>query len=102
MEGGAMKETIICAAIHFEDNIVHHQQPKNVLTGIVVCGRRHHNVFATLTAFGIDRLQYKPATQGFVTSLDRFVDREEAWKIAFDAGQIKDESNKTLFSEDLY
>jgi hypothetical protein len=39
--------------------------------------------------------------QGFLTNTDRFVDRKEAGQIAFDAGQIKEET-KRLFSEDLY
>ena len=39
--------------------------------------------------------------KGFLTNTNRFVDREEGGKIAFDAGQIKEET-KRLFSEDLY
>jgi hypothetical protein len=39
--------------------------------------------------------------QGFLTNTDRFVSRKEAAKIAFDYGQIKDET-KRLYSEDLY
>ena len=39
--------------------------------------------------------------QGFVTSDDMFVEREEAGVIAFKAGQTK-ELKEILFSEDLY
>ena len=39
--------------------------------------------------------------QGFLTNKNRFVGREEAAIIAFDAKQIEQEK-KTLFSEDLY
>jgi len=42
-----------------------------------------------------------PYDQGFYTSKGRFVSREEAAKIAFEAGQIS-EQKKRLFSEDLY
>lgn len=42
--------------------------------------------------------------QGFVTSMHRFVEREEACRIAFDAGQIvtKHGPPDTLFSEDMW
>ena len=39
--------------------------------------------------------------QGFLTNLDRFVDRVEGGKIAFNAGQTTELKNR-LFSEDLY
>ena len=40
---------IICAAIWFKDGKKYSHQPRNVDSGLVVCGRRHHNCF--LTAF---------------------------------------------------
>ena len=41
--------------------------------------------------------------QGFLTSNDRFVSREEAFLIALSAEQISElKHNKQLFSEDLY
>jgi hypothetical protein len=39
--------------------------------------------------------------QGFLTSKNRFVDREEGGRIAFNAGQTV-ELKKTLYSEDIY
>jgi hypothetical protein len=39
--------------------------------------------------------------QGFLTNKNRFVSRQEGAKIAFAAGQIKEEIVR-LFSEDLY
>jgi hypothetical protein len=39
--------------------------------------------------------------QGFLTNTDRFVEREEAAQIAFEAGQIK-QHKIVLYSEDLY
>lgn len=42
-----------------------------------------------------------PYDQGFYTSKGRFVSREEAAQIAFEAGQIS-EQKTWLFSEDLY
>ena len=46
--------------------------------------------------------------QGFLTNTDRFVDRKEAYKIAFEADQIngpnkgRSENSIGLTSEDLY
>lgn len=100
---------IICSAIWFKDGNVYHHQPKNVDSGIVVAGRRHHNCFLTaqqLSGGGnggtkIKNLSENGIVQGFLTSDDKFVNRKEAGKIAFDAGQI-DKLTECLFSEDLY
>ena len=98
------EEYIICAAIHFDDGKYREHQPKNISSGIVVCGRRHHNCFTTVAALSkqtMKRLKRANTTQGFLTDKDNFVNRKEAGKIAFKASQIK---NKTdcLFSEELY
>jgi hypothetical protein len=101
-------EYILCSAIHFDDGEEHLHSPKNISSGFVLCGRRHHNIFAQLKALDsqIMRYQYEDyskveVTQGFLTSEDRFVERDEAGSIAFKAGQIKDEVWE-LFSEDLW
>lgn len=97
-------ERILCAAIWFDDGItgrVH--QPKNIDTGYVICGRRHHNCFATHAVFR-DRdfvLKSTEVEQGFVTSNDFFVDRKEAARIAYLAGQI-DFLPEALLSEHLW
>jgi hypothetical protein len=93
-------EIILCAAIHFDDGINHVHQPFNIETGFVICGRRHHNCFATLSALKVDKAILKNHKQGFITNTNRFVDREEAAVIAFKAGQST--QTTTLFSEDLY
>lgn len=95
---GLKQEYIICAAIHFESNKVQAHQPKNITHGLVVCGRRHHNCFATVATFDF---KLKEIEQGFLTSKDRFVNREEAGEIAFKCGQTT-ELKTCLFSEDLY
>ena len=99
-------ERILCAAILFDDLKVRVHQPQNITTGFVVCGRRHHNCYATLVAIlGDDKWQETKTdfnqTQGFVTSLDMFVNREEAAKIAYIAGQV-DKIQDRLISEHLY
>ena len=100
------KEYIICAAILYEDGMIYEHQPKNILKGIVVAGRRHHNCIMTysmLTGFIADDIKLKQV-QGFITSKDYFVNRTNAMLIAIEAGQVKKEGNEgtQLFSEDLY
>jgi hypothetical protein len=98
-----MEERIICAAIWFDDGRDYVHQPKNISSGFVIAGMRHHNCFNTVSILTADiehHTQYEKE-QGFITTHNRFVDREEGAKIAYDAGQIKIELKK-LFSEDLY
>lgn len=99
-----MKEHILCAALHYDNGIEYVHQPKNIKSGMVFCGRRHHNCFIPLeTAF--PERKKTDVKQGFITSLDRYVDRKEAMEIAIAAGQVdNDETNigMDLISEDLY
>lgn len=105
-----MKEFILCAAILYDDGKEHPHQPKNIESGIVICGRRHHNCYATLSSLlgNIDgKLLVGREGQGFVTSRDRYVDRFEAFKIAKLNNQIyhhcfDDDEEGILTSEDLY
>ena len=92
------KEWILCSAIHFNDGKKYDHQPVNITEGFVICGRRHHNCYNTLAAIGkatglketlkslIDKADRD--VQGFLTNLDRFVNRKEACKIALEADQI--------------
>lgn len=63
---------------------------------------RHHHVIRKMydAGFRDPAMQH----QGFVTDAERFVDREEAWKIAEAAGQIirQNITPGTLYSEDLW
>jgi hypothetical protein len=102
------KPYILCAAIWYNDDNVHKHQPRNIDSGFVVAGRRHHNCFITSFILG-EELTVKDKisdgewkiTQGFITSDDIFLNREDAGKIAYDSGQTK-KLVKQLFSEDLY
>lgn len=105
------KEYILCAANHYDDGIEHHGMPKNIKTGFVICGRRHHNciaMFALMVGFPYDENGLKlmnTEEQGFLTNTDRFVDRKEALEIAEAANQLlPDEriSGVGLLSENLY
>lgn len=94
-----LKEYILCAAIWFKDGKEHPHQPRNIKSGFVICGRRHHNIF--VIASMIDKDLHKDSSQGFLTSEDRFLDRYEAAELAMSRKQIGKETN-LLFSEDLY
>lgn len=100
-------ERIVCAAIHYDDKAEHTHQPINIKTGVVICGMRHHNCFYTLYALtktnAPDKKFYSKTMQGFLTSHNRYVSRNEAFKIAMENGQIENlHGRKELYSEDLY
>jgi hypothetical protein len=101
------KEYILCSAIWYKELPKAFFCPINVTEGCVICGFRHGSVIGTLCSItgkrsvktGADSIgEYE---QGFLTSLNRFVNRKEAGSIAFEAGQIE-ESTDCLFSEDLW
>lgn len=96
------EEYILCAANWYDDGKSYVHQPINIVAGFVLCGRRHHNINNTLyQVFGLRTASFDRVEQGFLTSLDRFVDRTEAARIAFNAGQTKTLEQK-LYSENLY
>lgn len=83
-----MVETIVAAAIRRE--------------GVVFSGAHHHHIIHYVSKC----LNIRPVTgeQGFLTSLNRYVDRIEAGKIAIAAGQITKLTyhHEELFSEELW
>ena len=106
-----MREFILCAANYYDDGIEHTHSCKNIKTGFVICGRRHHNcidIFSKVVGFPYDErgLQLmRKEQQGFITNTNRWVNRLEALEIAKNANQlITDKVNEKigLFSEDLY
>lgn len=105
------KEIILCAAIWYKEiplkKVIEGVLPKNCDKGLVISGHRHGQcmwVMGCLTGlrsvtFAEDGVgEY---IQGFLTNTNRFVDREEAGRIAFVAEQTK-ELKERLYSEDLY
>ena len=99
-------EYILCSAVWYDDGKVHHHQPLNIETGVVVCGFRHHNCLGTAHALGRpDGVPPSGTKQGFLTSENRFVNRSDARIIANASGQLegrKVHSKHGLFSEDLW
>ena len=98
-------EKVLCAAIYLDDGKKYTHQPVNIKTGFVVAGLRHHNCGYTIYALTGDlkkRLQYKQK-QGFLTTHNRFLTRNEAYILAYNESQIKTlHGRKELASEDLY
>ncbi len=90
-------ERIICAAVHYDDGN-HYEHQYGMPTGLVLCGKGHHNVFPAGVLLP-DRFFRKES--GFITTKNRFVGREEGGKIAFAAGQTTQLWNR-LTSERIY
>ena len=96
------KEYIICSAIKRIEpresqgnHLPYHTGYNDIMD--VELGYRHHDIYLR---YGKELLKQRDA-QGFFTSNNRFVDRKEAAKIAFECGQINKEV-EVLFSENLY
>ena len=105
-------ERISCAAIWYMELPTSYFKPINIDKGVVICGHRHGDCISIIVAtmklrtvtYADDGVgQHK---QGFLTNMNRFVDRKEAMKIALDNGQTKEENLNNprvgLFSEDIY
>jgi hypothetical protein len=93
-------ERVLCAAVWYDDGKERVHQPKNIRTGIVICGQRHCNCFIILAELFPTRDKSKEM-QGFLTTSGRFVKRNQAALIAFHAGQTRERKGE-LISEDLY
>lgn len=122
------KEYIACAAVHYDNNEHYHfHNSYGIDSGFVICGFRHPIIGQILPfnhfADGYDEnalwlnVDVKQnhikdgnpiydrvnITQGFMTSLGRFVGRKEGAEIALACGQItKLISPPNLYSEDIF
>ena len=92
---GKMREVCVCAAVKTSD-------------GYIIRGHRHHNCIATMRSIPrYKEEKYGGAdSHGFVTSLNRFVTRQEGLEIQKAAGieSVAEGGGyrNELFSEDLY
>ena len=105
------KEYILCSAIWYKELPTAKLLPKNIDSGIVVCGWRHGNCINTMMTLGKLRTVtfsddgVGEHEQRFLTNNNRFVDRTEARNVAFEAGQLagREVRHRTeLFSEDVW
>jgi len=92
MDKTLKEEQVLCAAIWFDDGKEYPHQPKNIDTGLVFCGWMHACIFPQIGGTVKERknLGIHEREQGFLTSKNRFVGREEAAKIALESEQIKE------------
>lgn len=108
-----MEETILCAAIWYKDLPLKKQFEKSLVLpincdrGIVFCGYRHpHCMYSMCSITGLRSVTNAidgvgEYVQGFLTSLNRFVNRKEGAEIHIKNGG-KLHYNDELYSEDLY
>lgn len=98
------KEIVICAAIWVQDGKKRPHQPTNIPSGAVFCGLRHCSIISQFAAYGI--AHKNRSVQGFLTSKNRFLTREEASELVRNNNQemVVDRSaiREQLYSEDLY
>lgn len=106
-----IEEKIICAAnwypelsLIYDEFPSSHLRPTNVNKGIVFCGHLHLQCMYQMIAMtGKKQHESGGEISGFLTNLNRFVDRTEGAKIALETGQIeKLKFGRILYSEDLY
>lgn len=98
------KEYILCAAIRRKEprKSKSPNSPYNAGTNSILdieLGYRHHDIFSRFPG----EISTKMSDQGFYTSKGRFVDRYEAMEIAYDAGQVSEETalSKSWYSVPL-
>lgn len=106
------EEKIICAAVWYKelqlkkDMPIETYLPKNLHKGIVFSGHRHGQcIYSKCAITGLRDAESGEYEQGFLTSKNRFVGREEALIIALKQNQVIDHSQirgNKLYSEDLY
>jgi hypothetical protein len=98
------KEIVVCAAIWVQDHKNKPHGPVNIPSGTVFCGLRHCSIISQLAAYGI--AHKNRSVQGFLTSKNRFLTREEASELVKSNNQemVVDRSaiREQLYSEDLY
>lgn len=95
------KEYILCSAIWYKDFEKPVHSVTNLDRGVVMCGLGHvHIIHQHVKLMGKRQAEMGDYEQGFLTSKNRFLSRDEAGKLAFEAGQI--DVIKTLYSEDLF
>jgi hypothetical protein len=111
-----MKETILCAACFFPNfpqdrysKTLYISLPKNISSGLVIQGRRHSDCLAMYINFcsaHADPIDAMNNVDGFITSSNKFLTREQAWVVAKEAGQLFDWAlgldEGSLISEHLY
>lgn len=96
------KERVLCAAIWYKDFEAPIHTVSNIDKGVVLCGFRHGLVIGQcMSLLGKRQFEMGENVQGFLTTKNRFLNRQEAHKLFKENGGIP-EFNDELYSEDLY
>lgn len=98
-------ERIVCSAIHYRDFpiTVSQYMCSNIESGVVLCGLRHsHIIGQCISLLGSRQCEMGKYTQGFITTKNRFLNRQEAAILWKSQGNKLKYSQNELFSEDLY
>jgi hypothetical protein len=96
-------EYVMCAANWIDDGIDYDFKPYNINKGRVYSGIRHPQIFElTREIYPFDKYD-KLTTQGFLTTKNRFLTRDEALELVKENGQLtKPIIGCELTSEDLW
>lgn len=96
-------EYVMCAANYYNDGKDHMFQPYNIDKGFIVCGWRHSCCGMTYLALNKEAKCWDNCEQGFLTTKNRFLNREDALKLVKETGQLKGNiMGGVLTSEDLW
>ncbi|MGV8961865.1 MAG: hypothetical protein ACOH2V_00530 [Candidatus Saccharimonadaceae bacterium] len=96
-------EYIMCSANHYDDGNEYLFQPYNIDKGFIVGGWRHSSCGMSYMAAVSAATQWDDCEQGFLTTKNRFLTREEALKLVISTGQHDGNIiGGVLTSEDLW
>ena len=96
-------EYIMCAANYYDDGEGHTFQPYNIDKGFIICGWRHPNAGHSYLASNKDAKNWDNCIQGFLTTKNRFLNRQEALELVIENGQHDGNIlGGVLTSEDLW
>lgn len=96
-------EYVMCSANYYNDNIDHLYQPYNIDKGFVIGGWRHSCCGMAYLGANTQAKSWDTCTQGFLTTKNRFLTREEALSLVKENGQLtKPLIGGVLTSEDLW
>ena len=96
-------EYVMCAANYYNDNEDHFCQPYNIDKGFVICGWRHPSVGYSYLGANKEANRWDDCIQGFLTTKNRFLTREQALELVKTNGQLtKHIIGGELTSEDLW
>jgi len=96
-------ELVMCAANYHNDGKDYNYKPFNIDKGFVIGGIRHPNCGEIYSAMNPDNPYWGDCIQGFLTTKNRFLNREEALGLVLSNGQLtKKLLGSVLTSEDLW